>query len=170
MKKLALVLFVLTLSVPFLFSDGNQPNFVYKPGNFGLFLPEDTQVSEEKGVTFYESKKGPLDVLISKTDKAMSNADIIDPAKFKAAIMGMEGIVNILNLGSFSPEGDLVFNSAKVTQKWEDGTVDQGYVLFVNSRAAAGKTFIVGIYAEKIKDDWDDPAYTAYYSISYIQK
>ena len=169
MKKLAVVLFVLTLSVPFLVADGIETNFVYKPGAIGLLLPKDTQVSEEKGITYYESKEGSLDVLIHKADKAMSNADIVDPKKFKAAVLGLEGVLSILNLGSYSPEGNIVFNSAKVTRKWDDGSVDQGYVIFVNSRKAAGKTFVVGIYAQKINDDSNDPAYAAYESISYVE-
>jgi hypothetical protein len=61
--------------------------------------------------------------------------------------------------------GVLVWNSATVTMKWDDGSVDQGFMLLVNSKAAKNKTFVIGIFVPKLNpNDYENPAVIARYA------
>ena len=95
--------------------------------------------------------------------KPIDNGDLFDDEKFTAAIKAI-GVTNI-KIGSCGPEGLLQFNSAAVKWKWNDGSVDEGYITIVNSKFAKGKSYIVGIFTPNDSTEHDNAAYIAQTSI-----
>jgi len=166
MKKLLALSALLALAAASFAGEGfPDPNFFYEPASIGMFLPEDTEVTEEDGTTFFVSEGAPLGVIIALAEKAMKNADIIDEKKFTAALEDL-GAFDII-LRAYVPEGDLVYNTAAVKMKWDDGSIDEGFMVLLNSKAAKNKTFIVGIFVPELTDDYENPAFVALETLSF---
>jgi hypothetical protein len=166
MKKTIAIAGLFALAAALTAGEGfGDPNFFYKPATFGMLLPEDTVVTEDEGTTFYVSEGASLGVIVSPAEKAIKSADILDEKKFAAALKEL-GAFDIKPWSSV-PEGDLVYNSAKVKMKWDDGSVDEGYMVLLNSKAAKNKTFIIGIFLPKLPDDYENPAFVALETLTY---
>jgi hypothetical protein len=169
MKKVPAFLVCLLLVVAWVAADGPPLNFFYPPASIGLFLPDDTEwyEDEETEAYYFESESAELYVMVGELENYVLNSDVLNEKKFKGVLteLGASDIV----MASSSPEGNLVFNSAKVTMTWDDGSKDKGYMLVVNSKDAKNRSFLIGIFAPKIIDDWDNPAFLAYYSVSYAK-
>ncbi|MDP3177221.1 MAG: hypothetical protein Q8M76_04905 [Spirochaetaceae bacterium] len=144
-----------------------DPNFFYEPATIGMALPEDTEVSEEDGTTFFVSEGAPLGVLIAPAEKAFKNADILDEKKFAAALADL-GAFDI-KLRAYASDDDLVYNTAEVKMKWDDGSVDEGFMVLLNSKTAKGKTFIIGIFVPKLTDDYENPAFVALETLTFAK-
>jgi hypothetical protein len=168
MKKITLFLICLVLTGTGIFADGPQPNFFYAPAGIGLLLPDDTEESiDEDDITYYLSESENLLVIIGELEEPMSNADLLNEKKFKAVVSDFEAVY--VRSDSNVPEGDLVWNAAVIKMEWEDGSTDQGYFIILNSKDAKKKTFVIGIFTPKLKEDWDNAAYLAYMSLTYAK-
>ncbi len=166
-KVLLATILVLSLAGGAIQAEGfGDPNFFYEPASIGFLLPKDTAVSEEDGVFYYTSKKAKMTVIAGELEKAYKNAEVLDTKKFTAVLKEF-GATNI-KLSSSVPEGELVWNSATVTMKWDDGSVDQGFYVLVNSKAAKGSSFLIGFFVPKLDpNDYDNPAVVAMETFSY---
>jgi len=160
-RAIVAVVAILAASGMMLAAEGfGEPNAFYEPASIGMLLPEDTEVEEADGIVNFWSEGAQLLVSIGELEKSYKNADILN-SKTLIAVLKEAGAEKITPWTS-TPEGDLVWNSATVSMKFDDGSSGEGYMILLNSKAAKGSSFLIGIFVEKLDtEDYESASFIA---------
>ncbi len=149
MKRTVLALAFATSILSFVFA-GGDPNFVYEEGKIGLFMADDTEVSEDDGTWMAFSEGSGVLFMIEATEKVLAAKDMTEA---NLAAMCVEyGVDDFEQLSSMDFDG-LTYIYGKGSMTDADDNYMEGFFGMAVNASVKKKSFFFAILVPSLEDE-----------------